>query len=82
MDDHAGRKSTCGREMGNNEFSWSGLIRYRPVVRVICDVVSFDLRCQSAICNSYNMGTFDLPEIYTLALRTLVLVRISLVPML
>jgi len=26
MDDHAGRKSTCGREMGNNEFSWSGLI--------------------------------------------------------
>jgi len=21
MDDHAGRKSTCGGEMGNNEFS-------------------------------------------------------------
>jgi len=26
MEDHAGRKSTCGLEMGNNEFSWSGLI--------------------------------------------------------
>jgi len=26
MDDHAGRKSTCGREMGNNESSRSGLI--------------------------------------------------------
>jgi len=25
MDDHAGRKSTYGQEMGNNEFSWSGL---------------------------------------------------------
>jgi len=25
MDDHAGRKSTCGREIGNNESSWSGL---------------------------------------------------------
>jgi len=23
---HAGRKSACGREMGNNEFSWSGLM--------------------------------------------------------
>jgi len=23
MDDHAGKKSTCGQEMGNNEFSWS-----------------------------------------------------------
>jgi len=26
MDDNAGRKSTCGREMENNEFSWSGLM--------------------------------------------------------
>ena len=25
MNDHAGRESACGREMGNNEFSWSGL---------------------------------------------------------
>ena len=25
MSDHEGRKSACGREMGNNEFSWSGL---------------------------------------------------------
>jgi len=25
MDGHAGRKSACGQEMGNNEFSWSGL---------------------------------------------------------
>jgi len=25
MNDHAGRKSACGRdEMGNNEFSWNG----------------------------------------------------------
>ena len=23
MNDHAGRKFVCGREMGNNEFSWS-----------------------------------------------------------
>ena len=27
MNDHAGRKFACGREMGNNEFSWSGLSR-------------------------------------------------------
>jgi len=26
MDDHAGGKSTCGGEMGNNETSWSGLM--------------------------------------------------------
>ena len=25
MNDHVGRESACGREMGNNEFSWSGL---------------------------------------------------------
>ena len=25
MNDHAGRESACGREMGNNEFSRSGL---------------------------------------------------------
>jgi len=25
MNDHAGRKSACEEEMGNNEFSWSGL---------------------------------------------------------
>ena len=26
MNDHVGRKFSCGQEMGNNEFSWSGLI--------------------------------------------------------
>ena len=26
MNDHAGGESTCGWEMGNNEFSWSGLM--------------------------------------------------------
>jgi len=26
MDDRAGRNSICRREMGNNEFSWHGLI--------------------------------------------------------
>ena len=26
MNDHVGNKFTCGREMGSNEFSWSGLI--------------------------------------------------------
>jgi len=31
-------------------------------------VFSFDLRCQSALCNSYNIGMSDLPEIYTFAL--------------
>jgi len=35
-----------------------GVIRYCPVVGVICDiynpVVSFDLRCQSAICTCYT----------------------------
>jgi len=25
LDDHAGGKSTCRREMGNDESSWSGL---------------------------------------------------------
>ena len=25
MNDHTGRESVCGRDMGNNEFSWSGL---------------------------------------------------------
>ena len=28
MNDHVGRESACGQEMGNNEFSWSGLIEY------------------------------------------------------
>jgi len=36
MDDHAAGKSTCGREMGNNESSWSGLI--------LCTVVTSMLR--------------------------------------
>ena len=27
MNDHAGRKFAWGREMENNEFSWSGLIQ-------------------------------------------------------
>ena len=25
MNDHAGRESACGWEMGNHEFTWSGL---------------------------------------------------------
>ena len=29
MNDHEGRESASGQEMGNNEFSWSGL-RYAP----------------------------------------------------
>ena len=28
--------------------------------------VPFDLRCQSGICNSCNMGTRDLPDMYAL----------------
>ena len=31
MNDHVGRKSACGQEMGNNEFSWSGLKILRTV---------------------------------------------------
>ena len=30
MNDHAGRKSACRQEMGNNEFCWSGLILHLP----------------------------------------------------
>ena len=26
MNNHVGRESACGQEMGNNEFSWSGLV--------------------------------------------------------
>ena len=38
MNDHAGRKFACGREMGNNEFSWSGLSRI-PLIPL--DSISF-----------------------------------------
>ena len=35
MNDHAGRESTCGREMGNNEFSWSGLTKNNLLTTIL-----------------------------------------------
>ena len=35
MNDHAARKSACRREMGNNEFSRSGLIVHKRM-SVLC----------------------------------------------
>ena len=42
---------------------WSGkYVIYNPVV-------SFDLRCQSGICNNYTMAARDFADIYTQSLR-------------
>ena len=38
MNDHAGRESACRQEMGNNEFSRSGLIH--PVAALVLDWVN------------------------------------------
>ena len=36
MNDHAARKFACGREMGNNEFFWSGLTLYEFLQSMSC----------------------------------------------
>ena len=44
MNDHAGRESTCGWEMGNNEFSRSGLTYMLQKVRKQAQNVTAEMR--------------------------------------
>ena len=48
MNDHAGRESSCGREMGNNEFSWSGLTILHDEYRSVLDCHSL-MTCHTHI---------------------------------
>ena len=62
MNDHAGRESACGREMGNNEFSWNGLkfnliiyVRIKTHDGVSCGQVQPVRACDKQVC--YFTGT-------------------------